>query len=251
MILVRPVRGFFRLIWLGWVIFSGMIALSWFLHREECRETDSRIAWMQWMSRRFLSVLHCSVEVSGEVPHGGLIACNHLGYVDILVLGSVCPAIFVAKSDVREWPIFGWLASRAGTIFVSRNAPAKVAAQLQEMEHPLRDGRPVILFPEGTSSDGSQVLRFRSSLLESAIITGSPVTSAAIGYDLMGDGSVGTEVAYWGDLVLVPHLSNLLTKKSMMARLSFGKTRSTMPDRKQETRLLQEEVSTLHQSLFS
>ena len=186
MILVRPVRGFFRLIWLGWVIFSGMIALSWFLHREECRETDSRIAWMQWMSRRFLSVLHCSVEVSGEVPRGGLIACNHLGYVDILVLGSVCPAIFVAKSDVREWPIFGWLASRAGTIFVSRNAPAKVAAQLQEMEQPLRDGRPVILFPEGTSSDGSQVLPFRSSLLESAIITGSPVTSAAIGYDLMG-----------------------------------------------------------------
>jgi len=183
--------------------------------------------------------------VSGETPSGGLIASNHLGYVDILVLGSVSPAIFVAKSDVRAWPVFGWLASRAGTIFVSRDAPAKVAAQLREMEQPLRGGRPVILFPEGTSTDGSRVLPFRSSLLESAIITDSQVTPVAIGYNLQNEGSVRTEVAYWEDLVLVPHLINLLGKTSFQARLSFGQTRKPLPDRKREAQLLHAEVAGL------
>jgi len=246
----HPVRGCFRILWLSWVIASGMVALAWFLRTGNHGKTAARIAWMQWMSRRFLAVLHVQVTITGEIPREGLIACNHLGYVDILVLGSVCPAIFVAKSDVRAWPIFGWLASRAGTIFVSRDAPAKVAAQLREMEHPLREGRPVILFPEGTSSDGSQVLAFRSSLLESAILTGSPFTAAAIGYDLQGEGSVGTEVAYWGDLVLVPHLINLLSKTSLKARLSFGQARNPQHDRKQEARLLHEEVCLLHRNLF-
>ena len=247
----HPFRLAFRLIRLGWVIFSGMVALAWFLNARKREETDSRIAWMQWMSRRFLAVLHCGVEVSGEIPSGGLIACNHLGYVDILVFGSICPAIFVAKSDVMGWPIIGWLASRASTIFVSRDAPARVASQLCEMEEPLRDGRPVILFPEGTSSDGAQVLPFRSSLMESAIITGASVTASAIGYDIQGEGGVGTEVAYWGNLVFVPHLMNLLSKKSIEARISFGRSRDPMPDRKQEMRLLHQEICKLHQSLFS
>jgi len=204
---------------------------------------------MQWMSRRFLSVLHCKVSLSGAVPKQGLIACNHLGYVDILVIGSVCPAVFVAKSDVKSWPIFGWLASRAGTIFVSRDDRSEVALQLKEMEIPLRKGHPVVLFPEGTSSDGSSVLPFRSSLFESVIATGGPITPAAIGYDLGGEGSVGNEIAYWGDLVLLPHLINLLSKKSITAHLRFGATRKPVPYRKQEARVLHSEVSELHHAL--
>jgi 1-acyl-sn-glycerol-3-phosphate acyltransferase len=204
---------------------------------------------MQWMSRRFLALLHCRVTLSGVVPAHGLIACNHLGYVDILVIGSLCPAIFVAKSDVEAWPIFGWLASRAGTIFVSRQEPAKVAAQLREMELPLSSGHPVVLFPEGTSSCGHSVLPFRSSLFESVLKTGSPITPAAISYDLGGEGDVGHEVAYWGDHLLLPHLLNLLSKKSFTATLSLGATRSPMADRKSEAAFLHQEVSALHARL--
>jgi len=238
-----------RLVRLGWVIVSGMTCLPWFFMTAREGRMTARIAWMQWMSRRFLALLHCKVSLSGTVPKQGLIACNHLGYVDILVIGSVCPAVFVAKSDVKFWPIFGWLASRAGTIFVSRDDRVKVAAQLKKMELPLRQGYPVVLFPEGTSSDGSSVLPFRSSLFESVIATGSLITPAAIGYDLGGEGSVGDEIAYWGDLVLLPHLLNLLSKKSFAARLSFGTSRKPMPDRKQEATLLHAEVSALHSSI--
>ena len=242
-------RVILRLLELGWVIASGMVSLAWFLKSERGGETDARTAWMQWMSRRFLALLHCEVKVVGKVPESGLIACNHLGYVDILVIGSVSPAVFVAKSDVREWPIFGWLTSRAGTIFVSRNAPAQVASQLREMQQPLKEGRPVVLFPEGTSSDGSTVLPLRSSLFESVIATVSPITPAAIGYDLGGQGSVGAEVAYWGDHVLLPHLLNLLSKESFAAHLAFGTTRSPMPDRKQEAAVLRDEILALHRTL--
>jgi 1-acyl-sn-glycerol-3-phosphate acyltransferase len=247
--ILKSIRVVLRLLELAWVIVSGMFSLAWFLKSGREGEMDARIAWMQWMSRRFLALLHCEVKVVGKVPKSGLIACNHLGYVDILVIGSVSPAVFVAKSDVREWPIFGWLASRAGTIFVSRNAPAQVASQLREMQQPLKEGRPVVLFPEGTSSDGSTVLPLRSSLFESVIATGSPITPAAIGYDLGGQGSVGAEVAYWGDHVLLPHLINLLSKESFVAHLTFGTTRSPMPDRKQEATVLRDEILVLHRTL--
>lgn len=238
-----------RLILLGWIIVSGMVFLGWFIMSGRRSDAEARIAWMQWMSRRFLSLLHCEVSVSGVVPSGGLIACNHLGYVDILVIGSVCPAIFVAKSDVKGWPVFGWLASRAGTIFVSRDSPSEVPAQLLKMEKPLREGIPVVLFPEGTSCDGSRILPFRSSLLEAAVNSGSAVTPASLGYDLSGEGDVGHEIAYWGDHSLLPHLVNLLSKKSFTAHLALGISRSPTPDRKQEAKLLHREVSEIHRSL--
>jgi lyso-ornithine lipid O-acyltransferase len=240
-----PARAVFRLARLGWVIGSGLAVLPFFLIRLGDVPIPGRIAWMQWMSRRFLSLLHCRVEVIGKIPSEGLVASNHLGYVDILVIGSVCPALFVAKGDVKDWPVFGWLTRNAGTIFVSRDRPAEVPAQLRRMEKPLQEGIPVVLFPEGTSSDGTKVLPFRSSLLECAVRSGKPVTPAAIAYDLHGHGHPGTEVAYWGDHTMLPHLLNLLAKKSFSARLSFGETRPPESDRKKEAARLHAEISTL------
>ena len=117
------------------------------------------------------------------------------------------------------------------------------------MQHPLKEGHPVVLFPEGTSSDGASVLPFRSSLFESVIATGGGVTPAAIGYDLGMEGTVGSEIAYWGDFVLLPHLLNLLSKKSFTARLTFGTSRIPSSDRKQEASSLHAQVSLLHRSL--
>ena len=237
-----------RLLLLCWIILSGMVSLAWFLMSGRGTARDARIAWMQWMSRRFLSLLRCKVSVTGVVPSCGLIACNHLGYVDILVIGSVCPAIFVAKSDVAGWPLFGWLSRNAGTIFVSRESPSEVPAQLRQMEGPLHVGVPVVLFPEGTSSDGTRVLPFRSSLLEAAVHSGLAVTPASVGYDLSGDGDVGQEIAYWGDHTLLPHLVNLLSKHSFAARLHFGAPRRPSADRKIEAKILHQEVSAIHRS---
>ena len=238
---LRTLLGLLRL---GWIIFSGMAALRWFLIHLGCGES-ARIAWMQWMSRRFLALLHARVTVSGSIPAEGLVASNHLSYVDILVIGSLCPAIFVAKSDVNAWPVFGWLCRNAGTIFVSRDNPTEVPAQLAMMERPLREGIPVVLFPEGTSSEGSTVLPLRSSLLESAVRSGKPVTPTAISYSLHGNGNPGQEIAYWGEHTLFPHLLNLLSKPGFQARISFGHSRPPESDRKREATRLHGEVSEL------
>jgi 1-acyl-sn-glycerol-3-phosphate acyltransferase len=241
------IRKLLRLARLGWVISTGALLLPLFLLRYRSQERSARVAWMQWMSKRFLSLLHCKVSLSGTVPCEGLLVSNHLGYVDILVLGSLCPAIFVAKSDVNSWPVFGWLARHAGTLFVDRENPSRVPGQLAAMEEPLSQGVPVILFPEGTSSAGETVLLFRSSLLESAVRTGSRVTPVSIRYDLAGKGDPGHEIAYWGDHSLPHHLLNLLSKPEFHAEVRFGANRPIGTNRKAEAIQLHTEVASLLQ----
>ena len=101
-----------------------------------------------------------------EVGEGaGLTVSNHLTYLDVLAYGAVRPFLFVAKSEVRRWPLLGTLASLGGTIYVDRDRGLQVADATLEIEQALRDGISVLLFPEGTSSNGSSVLPFRSPLL--------------------------------------------------------------------------------------
>ncbi len=152
-------------------------------------ESNWRALWAQWISREFLRLINCKVRVSGAIPQHGLIVCNHLSYLDILAMLSVCQAVFVSKSDVRRWPFFGLLARMAGTVFVDRGRRTAVFVPLKSITCALKAGHPVVIFPEGTSSDGLGVLPFRSSLLEAAIVSRVPITPAAIDYDLK-EGSI-------------------------------------------------------------
>src|SRR6202012_2064216 len=115
------------------------------------------------------------------------------------------PCVFVSKLEVRDWPIFGACAQLGGTIFIDRTHRGDVSAVVQQMRAVLKDGVLVVLFPEGTSSGGSNVLPFKSSLLEPALHLGCPVTAVALGYAL-DEGSVANEICYWRDMTLLPHL---------------------------------------------
>jgi 1-acyl-sn-glycerol-3-phosphate acyltransferase len=159
-------------------------------------------------------------ETSG-VPDGcGLTVSNHLTYLDILVYGAVRPFLFVAKSEVRRWPLLGTLASLGGTIFVDRSRGLQVAQASRQMEQGLRDGLAVLLFPEGTSSDGRSVLPFRPPLFEPAIRAGASVTAAAIRYH--AEDAVESEVSYWGEMVFFPHLFHTLCVRGLAAGIRFG-----------------------------
>ena len=116
--------------------------------------------------------------------------------------------VFVAKSEVRRWPLLGTLARLGGTIFVDRSRGLQVAQASRQIEQGLRDGFPVLLFPEGTSSDGREVLPFRSPLFDPAIRAGASVTAAAIRYHAAD--AAENEVTYWGEMVFVPHLFRTL-----------------------------------------
>jgi 1-acyl-sn-glycerol-3-phosphate acyltransferase len=175
------------------------------------------------------------------MPHSGLLVCNHLSYLDIIVLSSIRPCVFVAKRDVAAWPLFGWLARAAGTIFVDRERRLASANVVDLVREAVAGGSLVVLFPEGTSSDGSTVLPFKSALLESAVELRCPVGAGAIDYGL-DDGSVADEVCYWRDMSLVPHLLNLFFKREIRSMCSFSLPRIRAGDRKEIAHELREEI---------
>lgn len=186
-------------------------------------------------------------QISGTVPKSGLLVSNHLSYVDILVIASVTPAIFVAKREVKRWPVFGWFAKLAGTLFVDRERRTRVSQTANEIQEALDQGALVVLFPEGTSSNGETVLPFKSSLLEPATRQTEALFASLIQYQI-DDGDVGEEVCYWKDMVLVPHLINLLSKRTIRASVRFTQLREGSTDRKELARQLHSEILRLKEA---
>ncbi|HEU4678801.1 MAG TPA: lysophospholipid acyltransferase family protein [Terrimicrobiaceae bacterium] len=187
------------------------------------------------------------MRVSGEIPAQGLVVCNHLSYIDILVILSVHPATFVAKSEVRRWPFFGLLTSMAGTIFVERDRRVAISAPLGAMVRTLKAGQPVVLFPEGTSSDGATILPFRTALLEAASLARVAVTPVAIDYNIE-EGRVADEICYWRDMVFGSHFWNLLGKQGLSATLRFGAPQFPTARRKELARALRLDIAQLRSS---
>jgi 1-acyl-sn-glycerol-3-phosphate acyltransferase len=205
------------------------------------RRVHARAAWLHRWSRFACRVLGMRVMTRSSMPRAGLLVCNHLSYLDILVLSSIEPCVFIAKRDVAGWPLFGWLARAAGTIFIDRERRLSSSKVIGLVRNAIADGSVVVLFPEGTSSDGSTVLPFKSALLESAVQLRCPVTSASIQYAL-DDGSVADEICYWRDMTLLPHLLNLFFKREIRSSCSFSPPKIRVGNRKQVARELREEI---------
>jgi len=209
----------------------GEIALIMALMPRE-RRLGARAAWLHDWCHFACRVLGVKIHAKGDIPRSGLLVSNHLSYLDIIVLSAIAPAVFVAKSEVSGWPLFGWLARGGGTIFARRASKLHVADVGSDIENAIKTGALVVLFPEGTSSDGATVLPFRSALLEPAVSTGCNLTAAALDYSL-SDGSVADEVCYWRDMTLVPHLLNLFGKAGITAHVRFGTVKKPHCDRKE------------------
>lgn len=240
--LKHPLRVTIRLLWLvGELVLGALLYLFHCALRSAETAPRRRAQWLQWLCRRVLRVFGAHVDLVGAAPQRGLVVSNHLSYLDIVVLGAGSPTVFVAKQEVAGWPVFGWFARLAGTVFVNRESRSQVGEVAGEIERRLNQGALVVLFPEGTSSDGQTVLPFKSSLLEPAVRLTHPLTTALIQYELSG-GDVGEEVCYWKDMTLVPHLINLLSKQGLRASVSFAASQAGGADRKQLARQLHAEI---------
>jgi 1-acyl-sn-glycerol-3-phosphate acyltransferase len=205
------------------------------------RRVHARAAWLHRWSRFACRVVGIHVTTHGSMPRSGLLVSNHLSYLDVLVLSSVRPCVFVAKRDVAGWPFFGWLARAAGTIFVDREHRLASSRVVDLVKEAIASGSVVVLFPEGTSSDGTTVLPFKSALLDSAVQLRCPVATTAIQYAL-DEGSVADEVCYWRDMTLVSHLLNLFFKREIRSNCSFSVPKIRAGDRKEIARELREEI---------
>lgn len=207
----------------------------------------SRAAWLHRVCKRVSQVLHLDWSLVGQPPSKGLLVCNHLSYLDIVLLASITPCVFVSKSEVRHWPVFGWFASLAGTVFVRRTVHSSLKHAVDGVREAIDSGALVVLFPEGTTTDGLAVHPFKPALLEAATEQQDRVTLGYIDYTLQ-EGSVADEVCYWRDMTLVPHLLNLMSKPRIQACVSFSKYRGSCPDRKRLAGELHREVVELQRA---
>src|SRR5437773_6614382 len=238
----RVLRGIWRAFAVGFfslcALVENAITIPFFFH---AGRLHARAAWLRRWSRFASRVVGIRVMTRGSMPRSGLLVCNHLSYLDVIVLSSIRPCVFVAKRGIATWPLFGWLARAAGTIFVDRERRLASADVVDLVREAVAGGSLVVLFPEGTSSDGSTVLPFKSALLESAVQLRCPVAAAAIEHALE-DGSVAEEICYWGDMTLLPHLLNLFSKREIRSKCSFSLPKIRAGDRKEIATELREEI---------
>ena len=241
----HPLRVTGRFFWFLWVVAA---ALADYLIRCAFRGKASRLCrqalWLQRHSRRALRIFRLRPVTGGPAPGRGLLVSNHLSYLDVLVISAVTPAVFVAKRDVKFWPVVGLLAQLAGTVFVDRRRRAAVGRVNDQIGDSLEQGGLVVLFPEGTSSNGETVLPFKTSLLEPAAQSRHPLSVCSIQYAL-DDGDDGAEVSYWGDHTFFTHLLNLLGKRAVHAVVRFSPVQPAGLDRKELARQLRSEILAL------
>ncbi len=206
-------------------------------------DLERHAAWVRESSRRLLEILHLQVTVEGPLPGGGLVVSNHLSYLDVLVLASQVPGVFICKREVSRWPLLGPLLHKAGTIFVDRAHQRDTARLVADLRSRKND-RPVLLFPEGTTSSGDSVLPFRSSAFAPWAGGNSPVQPAALGYRT-SRGDSNDRVCFWREMTFVPHLFHLLGRRDVEARVVFGPPLEGQADRKQLAHELHGAVSSL------
>jgi lyso-ornithine lipid O-acyltransferase len=203
---------------------------SWLMRLRGRFTPVRRALWLRDASRRVLKALGVGIEVDGQPPTSGLVVSNHLSYLDILILSAAMPCFFVAKKEIDGWPYFGWAARTAGTIFLDRKSMRSARAVAGEIAERLKLPVPVLLFPEGTSTDGTQVLRFHSRLIDPATKAGTPVTAAAVRY-VAADRIEERQLCWYGGQEFLPHVWKVLGVEGFSAQVRFGEPR-TYPDRR-------------------
>lgn len=161
----------------------------------------------RWFMARLSNALPFRVTVHGELPREPMLwVCNHVSWTDIPLLGQLTPLSFLSKAEVRHWPVAGWLAEKAGTLFIRRGG-GDAQRLRQQISEQLGEQRPLLIFPEGTTTDGRTLRTFHGRLLAGAIDRGTPLQPVAIQY--LRAGQPDPIAPFIGDDDLVSHLLRL------------------------------------------
>ena len=173
-------------------------------------------------SQGLLRVLGIELDARGvPVAPGCMLVANHISWVDIFVINALAPAAFVSKAEVRTWPVIGWLAAKNDTIFLRRGSRGHARIINAETAALLDAGFNVAIFPEGTTTDGSQLLHFHAALLQPAIACGHPVQALALQYRTPDD-RFSAAPAYIGDMSLGECIANIVAAPRTIARITVA-----------------------------
>jgi 1-acyl-sn-glycerol-3-phosphate acyltransferase len=185
---------------------------------------ERRVLIRRW-SRQLLRMLRVSTRIEG-LPEGGLpgnllIVANHVSWLDIFAVHAVRPSRFIAKSEVRRWPVLGQLVAGCGTLFVDRGRRRDAHRINEQARDALVAGDTIAIFPEGTTSDGRSVLPFRSSLLQPIVDARGHLQPVAIRY-LEPGGAQSDAPAYVGETTFLDSFWQVLGERSLVVELTFG-----------------------------
>ena len=209
-----------RAVALGLVLVMCVVRF-WLMRLKGPRTLERRALWVQATSLGILNSMGIQYQIKGHPPARGLVVANHLSYLDVLILSAAMPCFFVAKAEIDRWPFFGKAARTGGTLFIDRSGLASAEKVSEMISERLRLSVPVLFFPEGTSTDGSSLLRFHSRLFEPAIAAGAQVTAAAVRY-VIEDGTPERKLCWYGDEAFATHLWKALGVAGFSAEVEFG-----------------------------
>ena len=212
------VAWYWVLVWTH--VIAGLATLSFqFPFADQKRKNQLIQAW----SKRLLSIFGVELSLKNQaiLPNTPfLLASNHISWMDIHAINAFRPICFVAKSDVEEWPIFGWMAKQLGTVFIKRDN-ARHGKKVAEDVSRVLAFHSVCIFPEGTSTLGETVLPFKPNLFESAVIAGVPVYSLAISYRSLVSGERSHLAAFVGEMGLLESIAKILHDRQLIVELTF------------------------------
>lgn len=190
-------------------------------------------------------IMRMKFEISGKVPRPPfLLVSNHLSYADVFVLFSQLRCLFVAKSDVKQWPLIGFIVKTCGILFIDRQRKRDITRVNSDISKNINENQGIIVFPEGTTSPGTEVLRFRAPLLEYPASMGFPVSYVALSYHTPeSEEPAYRSVCWWDDTSFFVHFYKLLKLRSITCYMRFGENTITKNDRKELTLALNQAVS--------
>jgi 1-acyl-sn-glycerol-3-phosphate acyltransferase len=187
---------------------------------------EQRADWLHRFCARAMRQMGIRIAVMGLFPERGAVISNHLSYLDIVVFAALDPCVFVSKAEIRRWPVVGWMTTMSGTIYVERGHGGSAMRARKGIQAAIDAGLPVVFFPEGTTSNGSGLLKFHSGLLSQVMDGGSPVTAAYLHYSLTEENgpevSVAEDVCFWGDRNMLAHIFKFLGLRGLRAEVRFA-----------------------------
>lgn len=216
----NPLISVFRGIRVLLHLHFGMLLAVIYPHLNQAGQRRILKTW----SRQLLTILNIGIQIEGQQlargEGGCLIVANHVSWLDIYVLNAIHPSQFIAKSEVRNWPVIGWLSRRCGTIFVERALRQNAPLINRRVSLLLKQGACIGLFPEGTTTDGKQVGHFHSALIQPAIDAGVKVCPMALRYQDK-NGQPSSAAAFLGDTTLVQSIWRILRCQHLNALVVF------------------------------
>ncbi|WP_054928777.1 lysophospholipid acyltransferase family protein [Paraburkholderia caribensis] len=166
-----------------------------------------------------------------RLDEGVLVVANHISWIDIYVINAWRPTPFVSKAEIRKWPVVGWLAQQLGTVFIQREKRSDAKRIMHELANRLNAGELMCVFPEGTTSDGVQLLPFHANMFQAAVSASRPVQPVCMMYE-DAQGRQSTAPAYIGELSLGESLDALLRAGPLTAHVYVGAPLAPGADRR-------------------